>query len=123
MEVLVWVGILICLCHSAMFSGLNLAFFSLSQLQLALHSISGCPLSQFSNEAERLCGRVISQVLYTSAREIVEDGLHKFLTDINSIVEKIALQFSERYMFFPIVDPVEEAAEEPAQSQSQSVSA
>ena len=97
--------------------------FSLSQLQLALHSISGCALSQFSNEAERLCGRVISQVLYTSASEIVEDGLHKFLNEITATVEKIALQFSERYMFFPIVDPVEEATEEPTQSQSQSQTA
>ena len=30
----IWIGILICILHSATFSGLNLAFFSLNRLQL-----------------------------------------------------------------------------------------
>lgn len=34
METSIWVGIFVCLLHSAMFSGLNLAFFSLSRLRL-----------------------------------------------------------------------------------------
>ena len=33
-ELLVWIGILFCISQSAMFSGLNLAFFSLSRLRL-----------------------------------------------------------------------------------------
>jgi hypothetical protein len=41
MEEIVWLGILICLCHSAMFSGLNLAFFSLSRLRLEAEAGSG----------------------------------------------------------------------------------
>ncbi|MGI9245001.1 MAG: alpha-E domain-containing protein [Verrucomicrobiales bacterium] len=86
--------------------------FSLSQLQLALHSISGCPLSQFSNEAERLCGRAISQVLYTSAGEIVEEGFHDYLQGIKAAAEKIAIELGNSYMFFPIVDPVEDGDDE-----------
>jgi len=38
---LVWVGILICLLHSAMFSGLNLAFFSVSRLRLEAEAGAG----------------------------------------------------------------------------------
>ncbi|MBT8079269.1 MAG: DUF21 domain-containing protein [Gammaproteobacteria bacterium] len=41
METLVWVGIFVCLCHSAMFSGLNLAFFSLSRLRLEAEAGAG----------------------------------------------------------------------------------
>jgi hypothetical protein len=41
MESLVWIGIAICLMHSAMFSGLNLAFFSLSRLRLEAESAAG----------------------------------------------------------------------------------
>lgn len=41
MDSLVWAGILVCLLHSAMFSGLNLAFFSLSRLRLEAESRSG----------------------------------------------------------------------------------
>jgi metal transporter CNNM len=35
-DVLIWLGVLFCLSQSAMFSGLNLAFFSLSRLQLEI---------------------------------------------------------------------------------------
>ncbi|MFT7186196.1 MAG: metal transporter CNNM [Pseudohongiellaceae bacterium] len=35
-DVLIWIGILFCISQSAMFSGLNLAFFSLNRLQLEI---------------------------------------------------------------------------------------
>lgn len=41
MDNIIWVGILVCLCHSAMFSGLNLAFFSLSRLRLEAEASTG----------------------------------------------------------------------------------
>ena len=41
MELIIWVGILVCLMHSAMFSGLNLAFFSLSRLRLEAEAGAG----------------------------------------------------------------------------------
>ena len=34
METFIWVGVFVCLLHSAMFSRLNLAFFSLSRPRL-----------------------------------------------------------------------------------------
>ncbi|MFT6861933.1 MAG: metal transporter CNNM [Akkermansiaceae bacterium] len=34
MDFFVWLGILVCICHSAMFSGANLAFFSLGRMRL-----------------------------------------------------------------------------------------
>lgn len=40
-EVLIWLGIAFCLTQSAMFSGLNLAFFSLSRLQLQVEADHG----------------------------------------------------------------------------------
>ena len=38
MNVLIWIGIGFCLTQSAMFSGLNLAFFSISKLKLKIES-------------------------------------------------------------------------------------
>lgn len=46
--VIKWVGIFICLLHSAMFSGLNLGFFGLSRLKLEVQADSG------NKEAERI---------------------------------------------------------------------
>lgn len=37
-DTLLWIGICFCILQSAMFSGLNLAFFSLSRLQLELET-------------------------------------------------------------------------------------
>lgn len=92
--------------------------FSLSQLQLAIHAISGCTLSQFSNEAERVTGRIISKVLYTSVKEIIADGLHDYLLNLKSDIEKIAIELSNKYMFFPIVDSAEDATQTQTQTQS-----
>lgn len=43
-----WIGIIFCISQSAMFSGLNLAFFSLSRLQLEVE------VSQGNNAAEKI---------------------------------------------------------------------
>jgi metal transporter CNNM len=42
-DAITWVGIVFCLSQSAMFSGLNLAFFSLSLLQLEVKTSQGNP--------------------------------------------------------------------------------
>jgi len=41
MEILLWIGIFFCLSQSAMFSGLNLAFFSVSRLRLEVEKSGG----------------------------------------------------------------------------------
>jgi len=38
MNTLIWIGIGFCISQSAMFSGLNLAFFSISKLRLEIES-------------------------------------------------------------------------------------
>jgi len=45
MEILIWIGITICISQSAMFSGLNLAFFSISKLRLELEISKNNPLA------------------------------------------------------------------------------
>ena len=40
-DVMIWIGVLFCLSQSAMFSGLNLAFFSLSRLELEIAVANG----------------------------------------------------------------------------------
>jgi len=38
MTALIWIGIAFCISQSAMFSGLNLAFFSISKLRLEIET-------------------------------------------------------------------------------------
>ena len=44
-DLLIWIGIFICLSQSAMFSGLNLAFFSLTRLRLEIEA-EGSPMNR-----------------------------------------------------------------------------
>lgn len=79
--------------------------FALIQLQLAVHSVSKCPVTHYSNETERLCGRLISEITYTSIAEVKNFGVPEFLLRIRKATEQIALELSSQYMFFPVVDP------------------
>lgn len=82
--------------------------FSLNHLQLSLHAISGCPVSHYSNEAERLTGRLISQLLYTDTEELFDEGLHTFLSHAEGQIDRVALEIGQTFMYFPIVDPASE---------------
>ena len=73
MEILVWGGVVVCLVHSGLFSGLNLAMFGLSPLELEAQAAAGnihavrlrdmrrdsnsllATLVSFSNEIARFC--------------------------------------------------------------------
>jgi uncharacterized alpha-E superfamily protein len=90
--------------------------FCLSELQLAVHGISNCPVSHYSNESERLCGKLISDILYSSVDEVMEHGLQNYLDHVIEEISKITSRLSERYMFLPVVDPAKEAEDEQSQS-------
>ena len=49
MEILIWIGILICISQSAMFSGLNLAFLGISRLRLEVERTNG------NRDAQKSC--------------------------------------------------------------------
>lgn len=87
-DTLVWCGILLCLTQSAIFSGLNIAFFSLSRLQLEVESKRGnanaetiLSLREDSNFllATVLWGNVSINVLLTLLSDSVLLGLNAFL--------------------------------------------
>jgi len=53
--------------------------YSVSRVQDSLHAISGTPIGSFSNEAERRCGMLMSELAYTEVGDIWTVGLHEFL--------------------------------------------
>jgi len=83
--------------------------FSVNQMQKHIHAISGCPITHFSNEAERKCGILISKLNYCRIEEISGENTDKFLREIHGILDEIAVELNNRYMFFPIIDPATES--------------
>jgi metal transporter CNNM len=88
METFIWFGIVFCVSQSAMFSGLNLAFFSISKLQLEIelknnnpHALKVARLRQDSNFllTTILWGNVGINVLLTLLSNSVMAGVAAFL--------------------------------------------
>jgi metal transporter CNNM len=87
-SVIVWIGIVFCITQSAMFSGLNLAFFSLSRLELEVESTRGnvaaqkvLALREDSNFllATILWGNVGINVMLTMLSDSVLAGVSAFM--------------------------------------------
>lgn len=80
------------------------ALYCIQRLQLAMHTISKCPFSQFSNEAERLTGRLFANLNYSVAADISEEKGDALIKQIQSDLEEIAIAFSIQYMRVGIHD-------------------
>ncbi len=88
--------------------------FSIERLDRALHQISGADQGHYANEAERLSGRLCSELRYAETGEILRTGLHEYLDRTQSRLIEINCAMLGEYCGWL---PPEE--EEPEQSQLQ----
>ena len=67
--------------------------------QESLPSISGTPMGSFEHESERLLGRLRSELDYAKIEEIMEQGLHQYIDDLqgqlNGVSTALQTQFFE----------------------------
>ena len=63
-ETLLWIGIIFCISQSAMFSGLNLAYFSLSRLQLEVEMKQGNAAAGKVLEARKDSNYLLTTILW-----------------------------------------------------------
>ena len=77
---LVWIGVVICLAHSAMFSGLNLAFFSLSRLRLEAEAGAGNEAAARTLAMRRDSNFLLTTILWGNV------GINVLLTLLSSSV-------------------------------------
>jgi len=80
----------------------------IGQMDFYLRRISGTPVGQHRNEAERLCGRLHSELSYTSVEEVFKKGLHEFLTGILPVLDEVSSIIYDTFMAY---DPVDLGAE------------
>ncbi len=64
--------------------------FCVDQIDTALHEISGCAPEHYSNEAERLSGRLRSDLSFTTIGEIFRMGLHEYLDRTQGRINEIS---------------------------------
>jgi uncharacterized alpha-E superfamily protein len=82
--------------------------FCLKAVDHFLHHISGVPLNQFSNEAERLSGRLLGELNFSSTDDLFRRGLHEYLGELMERLEAIDESVFKVYLFRPQVDMAEE---------------
>lgn len=86
--------------------------FCVDMLDANIHAISRCPRTHYSNEAERICGRLLSNIKFTNPEELSERGMHEYLEEVREALEQVTLELNKAFMFFPIVDPAADLATE-----------
>ena len=67
------------------------------QVDYALHRISGAPEDRFANEAERLSGKLRSDLDYARIGEIFQTGLHEYLHRLQTRLSEISRATEESY--------------------------
>jgi uncharacterized alpha-E superfamily protein len=73
--------------------------FCVTQLNKALRHISGVPDGRFVNDAEKLSGRLVAQLQFTTIEEIAEFGLHAYLDEIQIKLNAIGEALFNAYIF------------------------
>lgn len=82
----------------------------------SLHSISGTPLGTFRHAPEKLLGQICSDLSYASVDEIIANGLHQYLDDLQTTINQVGSGVHECFFAAKTPKPNRRGAR---QSQSQ----
>ena len=70
----------------------------------ALRRIAGTPSHRFTNRAERLSGRLLAELQFSTVEEIFGPGLHEHLDQLQVQLNAIGDALFEAYIFLPYLD-------------------
>jgi uncharacterized alpha-E superfamily protein len=85
--------------------------FCAGALDVALRRISGCQEERFTNQAEKLSGRLVAELNYSALEDIKTVGMHKYMDDLQIKLNAIGEAIFQTYLFSP---PLPEPEPEPA---------
>ena len=68
--------------------------------QESLHSVTGRPLGSFGSESERLLGRLRSELDYAKIEEIMEQGLHQYIDDLQGQLNDVGGAIQRQFFDF-----------------------
>jgi uncharacterized alpha-E superfamily protein len=73
--------------------------FCVRALDIALRAISGAPSGRFTNRAEKLCGRLLPELQFSSIDEVFDIGLHDYLDLIQQKLNAVGEAVFGAYIF------------------------
>jgi uncharacterized alpha-E superfamily protein len=81
--------------------------FCLLAARDSLHAISGTPLGTFRHPPEKLLGQLCSELSFTTVDEIIKQGLHEYVDDLQTRMNQVSAGIFET--FFAFKNPVPKA--------------
>ena len=71
--------------------------YCIDRAEFALHFITGTPEGAFSNDAERMLGKLSAELDYTDTKEIFDGGLHEFLDGFQVKLNRVGQSLQETF--------------------------
>jgi uncharacterized alpha-E superfamily protein len=81
--------------------------FCVSELNLALRRISGVAEGRFINDAEKLTGRFLAELQFSTIEEIFEVGLHRYLDEAQLKLNNVGAELFRAYIYQAFENPDE----------------
>jgi uncharacterized alpha-E superfamily protein len=97
--------------------------FCVGQTNDALRRISGCAEGRFCNDAEKLAGRLLAELQFSSAQDIFDVGLHDYIDGLQAKLNSIGEALFQVYIFQPFHLQGEEEWRQQEEQQQQVASA
>lgn len=94
--------------------------FCLNELNRAIRRISGVMDGHFCNDAEKLTGRFLAELQFSTIDEIFDLGLHRSLDEAQIKLNEIGDALFRAYIFQPFQNPGEEHMVQQEEQQQQS---
>lgn len=90
-----------------------------ARFDAALRNIAGTPYHRFTNNAEKLSGRLLAELQFSTVDDIFAPGLHEYLDRIQIRLNEIGDALFQAYIFLPYLeaDPEQQRQEQQQQQQ------
>ncbi len=95
--------------------------FSVRHLNTALRRISGVHDGRFCNNAEKLAGRLLAELQFSTADDIFEVGLHSYIDILQGKLNAIGEALFQAYIFQPFQTPDENELRQQEEQQQQAI--
>jgi uncharacterized alpha-E superfamily protein len=89
--------------------------FCLLESRDSLHAISGTPLGTFRHPPEKLLGQLCSDLSFTTVDEIVKQGLHEYLDDLQTKMNEVSDGIFRTFFAFKSPEPTRRTVRSSAQ--------
>ncbi|MCF7760595.1 MAG: alpha-E domain-containing protein, partial [Cephaloticoccus sp.] len=93
--------------------------FCVEQINRYLRRISGVGEGRFSNEAEKLSGRLLAELQFCEPADIFGVGLHQYIDELQAKLDNISAALFQAYIFQPFQPDSDEQLQQQEEQQQQ----